>query len=658
MPPSGPQPLQPAAGIAPGALVGEVERVAHLGGFVWTRGADAPHWSEELYRLLGYDPECVAPSVEAFYAAVHPEDRERVKDAWAAACDGALGGAEYRIVRHDTSEVRYVRGMGQPFVNDGQVERIIGAVQDITEAKRNAVALEEAKAAASSAERVAGIGSFVLRSPELEAEWSKGPWALAAQAGGTPFPAWQFEEVHPEDLEKHTRWWGRLAHEDVAEALGVRVLRSDGSIRHLQTQAARVRLADGLERVVGTTVDVTERVQLEEQLRHAAKMEAIGTLAAGVAHDFNNYLMVLDQSLSMLADCESDDRDELIDSGRLALGRSRDLTRQLLAFARRQPFSPESMDLAEVVRRFYDLLNRAVGRRAALRVEIVPGQLWCRVDPHHVERMLTNLVVNAADAIEESGNGSGRITVRLTRVDLAAQRRALPGDVPAGSYACIIIEDNGGGIGPERLPRIFEPYFTTKPAGRGTGLGLASVYGMARQNDGQVTVNELLTGTQFTLWFPCTVPSVVSVTPASASASASAAAVARAAERPVSRFDHQILIVDDIDQVRDTVERILSSAGFRTLVASQGQEALDLLDSGFDVRLIVSDLEMPVMGGRELARRVQDREKPPPVIFMTGYSEDTQSTSSELGHMLLAKPFTPERLVKFVKRALDIIDAV
>jgi two-component system cell cycle sensor histidine kinase/response regulator CckA len=628
------------------ALLSEVERFAQLGGFVWTRGNDTPHWSEELYRLLGYDYRSVRPSIEAFLAAVHPDDRERVRASWDAACEGALDAAEYRIVRQGTREVRYVRAAGQPYLESGQVQQIIGAVQDITEAKRSALELEEAKAIVSSAQQLTGISNFVLRvdapdeaSSPIVGSPIAGPHGVEAQ--GT--------RVHPEDRERHARWWDRLLKEPVAEPLSVRVLHPDGSVRHLQTQAARVRLADGVERVVGTTQDVTERVQLAEQLRHAAKMEAIGTLAAGVAHDFNNYLMVLDQSLSMLADCDAGDRDDLVASGRLALSRSRDLTRQLLAFARRQPSSPEAVDLPEIVRRFFDLLNRAVGRRAALRIERSVSPLWCRVDPHHVERMLTNLVVNAADAIEETGRGSGRITVRFEGVELAAPRRAQPGDVPAGAYACVIVEDDGGGIDASRLPRIFEPYFTTKPEGRGTGLGLASVYGMARQNNGQVTVSELPRGTRFTLWFPRI--------DGSEAASAQSGTVFRATSAPASVFDHRILIVEDIDPVREAAQRILSAAGFRTLSASNGRDALDLLDSGFDVRLILTDLEMPVMNRRQLAEHVSQRKSRPPLIFMTGYSEAAPADAGELGHMLLAKPFTPERLIEFVKRALKIIDA-
>lgn len=632
------------------ALLSEVERIARLGGFIWSRSDDEVHWSDELYRLLGYDAEGVRPSVEAFLAAVHPDDRERVRVSWGAAREGTLFSAEYRIRRRDTGELRYMRSSGHNVWEDGQVRQIIGAVQDITEAKRSAFALEEALAVTSAAERVAGIGSFVLRVEPSETMWTEGLKALTGidpACSGHPQP---LDKIHPEDRAKHVVWWERLLREHVAEPLSVRVLLPEGGVRHLHTQAALVRLADGVARVVGTTVDVTERVQLEEQLRHAAKMEAIGTLAAGVAHDFNNYLMVLDQSLSMLDDSEGQEREELIASGRLALSRCRDLTRQLLAFARRQPFSPESVDLVEVVRPFYDLLNRAIGRRATLRMELGAGPLWCRVDPHHVERMLTNLIVNAADAIEETRREGGRITVRLERLELSTTRRAVPGDVPPGTYACIIVEDNGGGIEPSRLPRIFEPYFTTKPAGRGTGLGLASVYGMARQNDGVVTVSEVPAGTRFTLRFPhIDARQAVSVS----------GHLSVGAQRPRrSMFDHQVLIVEDLDEVRETAERILSAAGFRTIVASNGREALEFLDSGFDVRLIITDLEMPVMGGRELAERVQHRAgPPPPVIFMTGFSEPMQTEHGELGHMLLAKPFTPERLIEFVKRALKIIDA-
>ena len=265
-----------------------------------------------------------------------------------------------------------------------------------------------------------------------------------------------------------------------------------------------------------------------------------------------------------------------------------------------------------------------------------------RVDPRHVERMLTNLVVNAADAIEEIGIRNGRITLRLEAITLEQIRRAVPGDVPAGSYVCVGVEDNGGGIDPARLPRIFEPYFTTKPQGRGTGLGLASVYGMARQNEGQVSVHDLDTGTRFTLWFPRLDPDAPPMKDSTPPPAA----------RSQVQQDACILIVEDVDQVREIAARILRSAGFSTLTAGHGAEALEVLDAGHSVQLILTDLQMPVMGGRQLSEQLRQRKNAPPVIFMTGYSEDTHGQSAEPGLMLLAKPFTPDRLIEFVKSAL------
>jgi two-component system cell cycle sensor histidine kinase/response regulator CckA len=626
------------------ALFAEVQRIARLGGFVWTPNGEQ-QWTDEFFTILGYAPGSVAPSSEAFYAAVHPDDVERVRGVWAAALAGTLEDSEYRVVHQVTGETRLVRGSGKVCRDAaGEVTQVIGAVHDITELKRSAVALEEALAIARAAERVAGMGSFVVRVEAMEMIWTEGLKVLTGVDDPNADAATHLESVHPDDREKQLRWWDRLVRERAVEPLSVRMVRPDGSVRHLYTQAAVMRLADGVERVIGTTLDVTERVQLEEQLRHAAKMEAIGTLAAGVAHDFNNYLLVMDSSLSMLTDStDADEREELIDSGRLALSRCIELTRQLLAFARREPFRPEAVNLTSVVEKFHELLNRAVGRRALLSMQTLAGPLRARVDPRHIERMLTNLVVNAADAIEETGISGGRIVVRLEAATLVNVLRAVPDDLQPGDYVCVVVEDNGGGIDPARLPRIFDPYFTTKAQGRGTGLGLASVYGMARQNDGQVSVSDLGTGTQFSLWFPRMAADL-------AGAVEPAAPVGVNAEEPP---EGHILIVEDVAQVRSIAARILRSAGFKTLTAQHGAEALDLLEQGHDVRLILSDLQMPVMGGRQLLEHLRARAEPgPPVVFMTGYSDDTHGQATDARMAPLAKPFTPEGLIEFVKNAL------
>lgn len=627
------------------ALLTEVQRIAGLGGFVWMPGDTTPIWSDEFYRILGYEPGSITPGLDAFLATVHPADLELVRNAWNVAQTGTMPDLEYRIVRHSTKELRFVRGSGRVYMdNGGKVVRIVGALQDITDAKRSAVAHQEALAIARAAERASGTGSFVVRLEPMEVLWTEGLTALAGLDPPNTDLRAHVDRVHPEDRDKQATWWDRLIRERCCEPLSIRVVRPDGSVRHVYTQTALVRLGDGVERVVGTSIDVTERVLLEEQLRHAAKMEAVGTLAAGIAHDFNNYLMVMDSSLSMLDDSSESERQELIEAGRLALDRCMELTRQLLAFARREPFRPEVVELTEVVLQFQELLHRAVGRRATLRLDLGRRPLRARVDPRHVERMLTNLVVNAADAIEDTGSRSGRVTVRLDAVTLDSTRRMVPADVPAGSYACIVVEDEGGGIENARLSRIFDPYFTTKPHGRGTGLGLASVYGMARQNRAQVSVEGLDGGTRFTLWFP----RVEGASPQSRQQSTDPGA-----PQGDERGDVCVLVVDDVDQVRDIAARILRSAGFRTLTAQHGAEALDVLDAGHDVGLVLTDLQMPVMSGRQLAEQLRSRPNAPPVIFMTGYSEETHGQSAEPGLRLLNKPFTPDHLVDFVREALS-----
>ena len=284
------------------ALLIESMRIAHLGGFVWVPGSPNPLWSDEFYRILGYEPGSVQPGSEAFFAAVHPDDVERVKLAFQRLQQGVFEDIEYRVINQTTGEARFVRGSGRVYRDGERITQIVGALQDITESKRSAVALEEALAIARAAERVAGIGSFVVRVEAMEMIWTEGLKALTGVEEPNADAATHLERVHPDDREKQLRWWDRLVRERSCEPLSVRMVRADGSIRHLYTQAALMRLADGVERVVGTSMDVTERVQLEDQLRHAAKMEAIGTLAAGLAHDFNNYLLVMDSSLSMLAE--------------------------------------------------------------------------------------------------------------------------------------------------------------------------------------------------------------------------------------------------------------------------------------------------------------------------------------------------------------------
>ncbi|HKP60781.1 MAG TPA: PAS domain-containing protein [Polyangiales bacterium] len=612
------------------ALLSEAERIMRLGSFVWEPGTKTL-WSDEFYRILGLEPGAVAPNRDVFYGAVHRDDLPKVLAARdLAANKGELPEIEYRVIRRDNGETRYIRSSGCVYRNpDGSVQRIIGALLDITESKRSALALEQAQAASGAAEELAQAGTFVVRWDPIEIQFSEGLRKLTGIQESTVNRDVGWSLIHPDDRENKLKWWWRLLETSKPESIQTRLVRPDGSVRHLYTRATLTTLSDG-ERVVGTTIDITERVQLEESLQRAAKLEAVGTLAAGVAHDFNNYLMAVGSALEHLPRADEPSRERLLVGAQRAVTRCAELTRQLLGFARCQPFAPELVDVRSVVDGLHELFRQSLGRRAALRVETAPGTLMARVDPRQLEQMLANLIVNAADAIEAANKTSGRVRVCVDQLQLTAASELVPETVGPGWYTRISVEDDGGGVSPDHLPRIFEPYFTTKPRGRGTGLGLSAVYGMAHQNGGVVTVEPLPDGTRFALWFP--LPS------ASAPLTAAATELCRG----------RVLVVDDMPELRTTTAGWLREAGFETLEAEGGEAALAVLATKV-VDLVLTDLQMPGLDGLALADEIERRQPDLPVVLMTGFAS---AAAAESPRKLLQKPFAEADLIAFVRSAL------
>jgi PAS domain S-box-containing protein len=617
------------------ALLSEAEHIVRVGSFVWEPGIRA-QWSDEFYRILGREPGEVEPSADLFYAAVHPDDRPRViAAAEASVLRGVPPDIEYRVIRRDNGEVRYLRGSGCVYRNpDGSVQRVVGALLDITESKRSALALEQALAVSGAAEELAHTGSFVVRINPIEITFSEGLRRLTGLPEGTIDAAVGLSLVHPDDRAGKLAWWQRLLRTRGPESNQVRLQRPDGSVRHLYTRAALTVLSDGGERVVGTIIDITERVELEQNLQRAAKLEAVGTLAAGVAHDFNNYLMAVGSALEHLPRADEQTRERLLTNARHAVSRCAELTRQLLGFARCQPFAPELVDVRSVVEGLHELFRQWVGRRAALRIQTDPGPLLAHVDARQLEQMLANLIVNAADASEAAHGGDGELRIVVDQPHLMAAVELVPDAVDAGHYTRISVEDDGAGVDPEFLPRIFEPYFTTKPHGRGTGLGLSAVYGMTHHNGGVVTVEALAHGTRFALWFPRPAPH----SPLSA------------ADREPSRAHarSRVLVVDDVAELRSNTAGWLRDGGFDALEAHSGEAALDLL-ALHTVDLVLTDLQMPGLDGLQLADEIARRHPGLRVVLMTGFAA---VAAVKTRRKLLQKPFCEAELLAFVRAAL------
>ncbi len=387
--------------------------------------------------------------------------------------------------------------------------------------------------------------------------------------------------------------------------------------------------------------DITERRKLEEQLRHSQKMEAVGRLAGGIAHDFNNLLTVINGYSELLLGRVGEHSlvRRNVEEIRHAGERAESLTRQLLAFSRRQVLQPKVLDLNGVISNVERMLRRLIGEDVELR-SVLPPALWpVSADPGQMEQILLNLAVNARDAMPSGGV----LTLETANVVLdEAFAKDHPSVVP-GPHVLLAVSDTGTGIRREIRDHIFEPFFTTKESGKGTGLGLATVYGIVKQSNGFISVySEVGMGTTFRIHFPRFEGEVgdVPVPPAALSLEGT----------------ETVLVVEDENSVREIIERTLSSKGYRVLPSAGGNEALRIsVGCEGTIDLLITDVVMPGMGGRELADRIGSLRAGMKVLFMSGYTENaiTHRGVLEEGIEFLQKPFTPDGLLRKVRELLD-----
>ncbi len=414
-----------------------------------------------------------------------------------------------------------------------------------------------------------------------------------------------------------------------------RLRTADGEVRHVESVARDLVDAAAVRGIVVNTRDITERKDLEEKLRQSQKMEAIGKLAGGIAHDFNNLLTVIIGNGEMTrADLEAAglatrDADQLLE----AAVRAAALTRQLLAFSRQQVLQPRIVDVRSVVQKMVDMLDRIMGDDVSLRL-IVPDEACpARVDPVQLEQVIMNLAVNAREVLLEGG----RVEVEVDEVQLEEDA-----ELPDGHYVRLCVRDDGPGMTEQVRRRIFEPFFSTKE--EGTGLGLATVYGIVHQSGGKIQVDSTPgAGTTFHVLLPGS-----DEVPAGTS---EARTVAGAAQGPLRR----VLLVEDDPSVREVAARILDRSGLEVVAVDSGTEALERLDRGDEVDLLVTDLVMPEMSGGEVARRARSLRPELSVLFMSGYSGDEVLTGREVpeGTGFLQKPFTAQELLGRVRSLLN-----
>jgi PAS domain S-box-containing protein len=388
--------------------------------------------------------------------------------------------------------------------------------------------------------------------------------------------------------------------------------------------------------------DVTGRKSLEAQLHQAQKMESIGHLAGGVAHDFNNLLTIIicacdalqaNESLTVSDAIAIQDIDE-------AAGRAAALTRQLLAFSRKQLLAPMVLNPNEVISGIHQMLLRLITEEIALDCSLFPAIWPVRLDRGQIEQVIVNLVVNGRDAMPQGG----RLTIETSNVEWTEQDCLAFPDRKPGRYVMIVVGDTGSGISPELKSRIFDPFFTTKEAGKGTGLGLAVVHGIVKQSEGYIAVDsEPGAGTVMKLYFPA-IKERQSLTPVDKN------------RLPEKRGSETILLVEDEDGVRGLVRSNLERQGYTVLDASNGQRAIEAV-GGFSgpLHMVITDVVMPIMGGRQLVDRLLVRYPHVKVLYVSGYTDDAllRHGIKHDTHAFLQKPFSPADLTRKVRIMLD-----
>ncbi|MBW6525758.1 PAS domain S-box protein [Sphingomonas sp. RHCKR7] len=631
-----------------------------IGTWDYDLAADRFSCSPRTWGMYGIAPG-PAQSLNEFAALLHPEDRPRVRQAFLATIDPARRARydiEYRTCPASDGSVRWLAVRGRGLFEGERCVRAIGTVIDVTARKREADALRESEArfrmladslpalvwltdgelnltfASEGFRAILGVapedvvagGWLSLLPSELRAAAARrlverqrardplsGDYRLLTRAGGE---RWVHAEARPRFLGETFLGYVGCAI-DVTEA-------------HLAGERLEARVE---ERTAELTRQIAEREKVEQTLHQLQRLEAIGQLTSGVAHDFNNLLTVVLGNVEMVSRAAARGAMtpralEQLDHVRAAAERGATLTAQLLAFSRRQRLEAKVVDLNAAVTGLVPLLESTLGRSIAIEAAVCDQPWPAMVDPTQLELILLNLAINARDAMP----GGGTLRVSTANVTLGAPVR--PEEPSAGDYVRVAVSDTGTGMTAEVLARAFEPFFTTKEVGKGSGLGLAQVFGFAKQSGGGVRIDTAPNeGTRVSVYLP------------RAEAAPSVAAEGEERGGGGSVAGRRVLVLDDEDRVREITADALRDAGCRVVEAADGAAALEALDADPAIEAVVADVAMPLMTGVEFARRARQRRPRLAVLFVTGYA-DAEELAGVPAPQVIRKPYTRAQLIE------------
>ena len=628
----------------------------------WDLGTDRIRWNEALTVLFGHAPEELETSGAWWIEHVHPDDRERVDRGIHAVIDGGQTqwSDDYRFLTSEGGHL-YVFDRGTVIRDEqGRAVRMIGAMLDLTERRRAEAALRELNDnlerrvanAIADRDRTWNNARDLLGVADAQGRW------VSVNPAWTRVLGWDEEEIlnrtsewleHPDDRERTRAEVAHLGAGGTTLGFENRFRHKDGSYRWISWAAVTEHdliYASGRE-VTAEKERQAELEQAQEALRQAQKMEAVGQLTGGIAHDFNNLLTGVIGSLDMMqrriAQGQTDRIERYTNTALTAANRAAALTHRLLAFSRRQPLDPKPVNANGLVTGMEELLRRTIGE--SIRLEIVTaGGLWQTLcDPHQLESAILNLAINGRDAMPAGGT----LTIETCNAHLDSAYAARQRDLEPGQYVCVAVTDTGTGMPRDVVEKAFDPFFTTKPIGQGTGLGLSMIYGFARQSDGYARIySEVDRGTTVKLYLPRYY----------GEAEDASETRAQFTEEHRAGRGETVLVVEDESAVRALVMDVLEELGYRAIEASDGPSGLKVLQSDVRIDLLVTDVGLPGLNGRQLADAARQSRPNLKVLFITGYAENAAIASGflEPGMQMVTKPFAIETLATRIR---DMIEA-
>ena len=578
----------------------------------------------------------VAPGFRMEDVLGTPIDAYIPEDFRATARAAMRAARETRSVQHyatvgplSTKQIGHYLTRVGPVIENGEVTSLVMIATDVTQ-------LEEQRVRLQVAIDAGGLGIWTYNPQGGTLSWDAQTRKIFGISSEAPMPSLDevlSNYVHPDDRELVTSAFQRVQASGRFGPMQHRIIQAQGKVRWVNSSGLAIQDHDG--QIVGSTQDVTERRLLEERLLEAQKLESIGRLAGGVAHDFNNMLTAIFGNLQFAEEAASiEEARPLLEAIRLTAERSAALTAQLLAFARRQVIEPKVIDPNELVSRLHTFFQRAIGEHVKVVLSLAArGRI--RADESQVEQVVMNLVTNARDAMPSGGV----LTLETLDVTLDEHYASSHADVEPGPYVLLCVSDTGPGIPPHAIPHVFEPFFTTRAGG--TGLGLATCYGIVKQSGGHLSVSsESGQGTTFKVYLPRVTADVIQEPTQETTAAPGGG--------------ERVLLVEDEAPVRSVIQRTLEKHGYKVTSASTAEEALRLANREPPFALLVSDVVLPGMGGRALSEQLLQRIPGLRVLFISGYTENAivHRGILEAGIHFLQKPFLPAELLSAIQLAL------